>query len=338
MPAFNLNHSTRKPCWTQTSPQVRASTSRSTHKPLTRAELPKGSQIISTETKSRTFWGTTGRINILLSDASPNAIFIKTVTQENGDKMLRGEFESMKAMYEASPRFVPKPIAWGSYATRRYAHFFLCEYRNMRVGPPEPRVFAKRLAELHLKSESLEGKFGFHVTTYSGNLPQMVAWEESWEMFFAKNLRLALDLEIQAKGHDPEFDTLIPAIFDRVIPRLLRPLERDGRSVKPCLVHGDLWYANSGIDLDTDESIIYDACCFYAHNECKFFHCYKNARLTLDVDEFGQWRPICNRFGAEYLETYHSYVQISPPEEDYDGRLDLYKLCVDHSTLAVTNI
>ena len=45
-----------------------------------------------------------------------------------------------------------------------------------------------------------------------------------------------------------------------------------------------------------------------------------------DTDEFGQWRPICNRFGAEYLAAYHSYVQISPPEEDYDGRLDLYKL------------
>lgn len=48
--------------------------------------------------------------------------------------------------------------------------------------------------------------------------------------------------------------------------------------------------------------------------------------IRFHEDEFGQWRPICNRFGAEYLAAYHSYVQISPPEEDYDGRLDLYKL------------
>jgi hypothetical protein len=48
--------------------------------------------------------------------------------------------------------------------------------------------------------------------------------------------------------------------------------------------------------------------------------------LCFMKDEFGQWRPICNRFGAEYLAAYHTYVQISPPEEDYDGRLDLYKL------------
>lgn len=49
-------------------------------------------------------------------------------------------------------------------------------------------------------------------------------------------------------------------------------------------------------------------------------------RVFVCLDEFGQWRPICNRFGKEYLAAYQSYIQISPPEEDYDGRLDLYKL------------
>jgi len=175
---------------------------------------------------------------------------------------------------------------------------------------PDPHKFTARLAALHQNSKSPNGKFGFHISTYSGNLPQMNEWEESWETYFTKNMRLALKLELEAKGPDPELDVLVPILFDKVIPRLLRPLESEGRSVKPSLVHGDLWYANSGIDVDSGESLIFDACCFYAHNEY----------------EFGQWRPICNRFGAEYLAAYHSYVQISPPEEDYDGRLDLYKL------------
>jgi hypothetical protein len=82
-------------------------------------------------------------------------------------------------------------------------------------------------------------------------------------------MRWALDLEIKAKGYHPEFDVLVPALFDKVIPHLLRPLESDGRCVKPSLVYGDLWYTNSGIDVETDESLIFDACCFYAHNECK---------------------------------------------------------------------
>lgn len=50
--------------------------------------------------------------------------------------------------------------------------------------------------------------------------------------------------------------------------------------------------------------------------------------LTNNLDEFGQWRPACNRFGKEYLEAYHKHVEKSAPEEDYDGRLDLYKLYV----------
>lgn len=97
----------------------------------------------------------------------------------------------------------------------------------------------------------------------------MVEWESSWEKFFSKSLRHALDLEIQAKGPDPELDALLPILFDKVIPRLLRPLETDGRSIKPSLVHGDLWYANAGLDMETGQSVIFDVCCFYAHNECK---------------------------------------------------------------------
>lgn len=54
--------------------------------------------------------------------------------------------------------------------------------------------------------------------------------------------------------------------------------------------------------------------------------CTRTYRIGVYADEFGQWRPTCNRFGNEYLSAYHEYVPKSPPEEDYDGRLDLYKL------------
>jgi protein-ribulosamine 3-kinase len=186
--------------------------------------------------------------------------------------MVHSEFESMQAIHNLTPEFAPKPIAWGSYSSVPDTHFFLCEYREMIEEMPDPEVFASRLARLHQTSKSPTGKFGFHMTTYSGNQPQPTDWEASWEAYFAKNLRFALDLEIEAKGYDPEFDKLVPAIFDKVIPRLLRPLETEGRSVKPSLVHGDLWYANSGIDPDTNQPIVFDACCFYAHNECLSMH------------------------------------------------------------------
>lgn len=257
---------------------------------------------------------------------------MKVINHEIGRKMVHGEFESMKAIYEVSPAFAPKPVAWGTYQCLPDTHFFLCEFRNMKEEKPDPGEFGSRLAALHQDSQSPNGKFGFHVATYSGNLPQVNDWEDSWEVFFTKNLKLALKFEIEAKGPDAELDTLLPVLFDKVIPRLLQPLESDGRSVKPSLVHGDLWYGNSGIDTTTGESLIFDACCFYAHNECKSCSLRIITRgtyieiLHCDADEFDQWMPACNRFGPEYREAYHSSVEISHPKEDYKGRLDLYKL------------
>jgi protein-ribulosamine 3-kinase len=195
--------------------------------------------------------------------------FIKVQSGGVGRDMLSSEHESMKALHAVTLEFVPRPIAWGVYESVPDTYFFLSEFREMRKDVlPGPETFAARLAKLHWESVSPNGKFGFHVGTFAGNLPQYTDWEDSWEIFFAKSMRQALDLEIKAKGYDPEFHVLIPTLFDTVIPRLLRPLESDGRRVKPSLVHGDLWFANSGIDADSDEPLIFDACCFYAHNEC----------------------------------------------------------------------
>ncbi|CAM1506288.1 Fc.00g059290.m01.CDS01 [Cosmosporella sp. VM-42] len=278
--------------------------------PCVAANLPSGCQVLSTEPHGVSFWANTGRIDVLTKHGEEISFFIKVVSQETGRRMVESEYESMRAIHAICRDFTPKPIAWGSYSSVPDTHFFLCEFREMTDDMPDPQAFTAGLAALHKKSVSPNGKFGFHISTYSGNLPQGTEWEQSWEVFFTKNFRMALKHEIAAKGNDPELDRLVPVIFNKVIPRLLRPLETDGRKVKPSLVHGDLWYANSGIDIDTGESLLFDACCFYAHNEY----------------EFGQWMPVCNRFGSDYLAAYHSNVQISPPEEDYDGRLELYKL------------
>jgi fructosamine-3-kinase len=186
--------------------------------------------------------------------------------------MTRSEFHSMNAIYDILPEFVPRPIACGTYSTIPDTHFFLCEFREMTNAMPDPDKFAALLATLHKESISQTGQFGFHISTYAGNLPQFIAWEDSWEIFFSKSMRHALDLEIERKGPSKELDVLSRSLFKKVIPRLLRPLESEGRTVKPSLVHGDLWYANSGIDVHTNQPIVFDACCFFAHNECMTFY------------------------------------------------------------------
>ena len=59
------------------------------------------------------------------------------------------------------------------------------------------------------------------------------------------------------------------AMLEKVIPRLLRPLETNGQSIKPCFVHGDLWDGNATINMANDQAIVFDAIALYAHNECK---------------------------------------------------------------------
>lgn len=103
----------------------------------------------------------------------------------------------------------------------------------MGGGILDPHSFSARLAVLHHNTKSPHRRFDFHATTYSGNLPQTNDWEASWETFFVKSMRRALDLKLEVKGPDPEFDVPVPVLFDRVIPRLLCPLESEGRSVKP---------------------------------------------------------------------------------------------------------
>ncbi|KAL8949395.1 MAG: hypothetical protein Q9222_004496 [Ikaeria aurantiellina] len=286
--------------------------------PSVSAKLPLGCRIVSIKAHGSSFWANTGRIDIKLTDGNSKSFFIKVTSQEVGKNMVRSEFECTMAIHTLLSNFTPKPITWGTYQTNTDTHFYLCEFREMIEKMPDPYEFTKQLATLRQNSKCPEeGKFGFHIPTYRGNLPQLAGWESSWETYFTKSLKLDLAFELEAKGPDAELNTLLPVLFEKVIPRLLRPLESEGRTVKPCLVHGDLWYANSGIDVETGACLVFDACSFYAHNEY----------------EFGQWRPVCNRFGKEYLDAYHSYVQVSPPEEDYEGRLDLYKLCVGIGTI-----
>lgn len=230
------------------------------------SEIPDTWQLISVQPHGESFWATTGHI-IVEADGSEKPFFVKLLSSDIGRRMVESEYESAKAISTVCPTFVPAAIGFGSLRGTPDVHFFIATFFEMGDQMPAIELFAKRLALLH-QSDSPNGKFGFHLETYNGNLSQATQWEDSWEIFFAKSLRRALDHEIAAKGHDDEFATLIPQIFDVVIPRLLRPLESEGRRVRPVLVHGDLWYANSGVDAN-GQPVVFDACCFYAHNECR---------------------------------------------------------------------
>jgi len=76
------------------------------------------------------------------------------------------------------------------------------------------------IAELHEKSVSPAGKFGFPVPTYDGDQLQVTAWDSSWPSFFGKLVKGVVDLEIQTDGHWKELENVVHRNVSHVVPKI----------------------------------------------------------------------------------------------------------------------
>lgn len=188
---------------------------------------------------------------------------------DEGRAALHGEFESTSEIHSVVGDFTPKPIAWGSFKAIPNAHYYICKFYELVGELPKQAEFCEKVAALHSKSQSPNGKFGFHMVTYNGDLPQENGYTDTWEECFTNGFKHMLNKNIERGGPWEEVESLKSDMLDKVIPRLLRPMESNGRSIKPSLVHGDLWCGNTDIDSQTDQPLIYDPASFYAHNECE---------------------------------------------------------------------
>ncbi|KAK2758997.1 hypothetical protein FQN54_003095 [Arachnomyces sp. PD_36] len=236
--------------------------------------------------------------------------FMKVSVGDHGREALKGEFEATSVIHSVVGDFTPKPGGWGSFKNLPGAHYYFCQFYELEAELPEPSEFCKQVAALHAESVSPNGSFGFHVVTYNGDLPQNNTYADSWEEFFINGFKHMIELNIERGGPWDELRGLDIAMTTLVIPRLLRPMETEGRSIKPSLVHGDLWCGNAAVDTATDRPLIYDPASFFAHNEY----------------ELGNWRPARNKFTRSYFDAYHSHIPKSFPETDYDDRNALYSM------------
>ena len=147
----------------------------------------------------------------------------------------------------------------------------MSDFIPMSEELPDPQVFSAKLTQLHRDSISLSpnGKFGFHVTTYSDKMPQDVTWCDTWEESFSRGLRGFAEQEKTACGPGEDLNRLLPQLFAKEIPRLLRPLHTGGRELKLVLLHSSLWCGNIATKGNTGTPIIFDPAVFWAHDECR---------------------------------------------------------------------
>lgn len=197
-------------------------------------------------------------------------------------------------------------------------YFLLNDFVEVSKGFPDPVKLAQSLADLHCSSVSPTGSFGFHTNTCHGRIFQQVAWDSSWSSFFSKLLQNALEKDSETNGFWPMLDAVSSRILSDVIPRLLGALETGDRSIRPVLIHGDLWEGNILTERGTGHTFLTDAASYYAHSEM----------------ELGMWR--CQRHAIhdeKYKTAYLAQVPRSEPAEEWDDRNRLYciKMNLIHS-------
>lgn len=184
--------------------------------------------------------------------------------------MLSGEFKGAQDLYAIMPELMPEPIAWGAYKDIPETYFFVMRYHEMSEDIPDVSDFPALVAEMHSRSASKTGEFGYPIITFGGRNPQSFPMSKSWEECFSKGLNFIFDLEEETHGPNEEMQQLREGLITKIIPRLLRPLETEGRTLTPRLIHGNLWDGNASVDVNTGEPKCYDGNPIWAHNECEF--------------------------------------------------------------------
>lgn len=177
----------------------------------------------------------------------------------------------MTLFHSVLPDVVAEPIAWGSYTQEPDTHYFVCRYVPFTNDLPDAPALATILADLHERATSPTGEFGSLHVGFGGRNPQYFPPSKSWEECFSNGLASIFVMEEETQGPDEEMSRLREGLMTKVIPRLLRPLETEGRVLTPSLVHGDLWDGNAAVDARSGKPVIFDALPLYAHNECRSF-------------------------------------------------------------------
>ena len=263
-----------------------------------------------------------GRRKVLLHEGSCGSLVVrsqpltlilsKTHEGDLGRRSLLGSFESEKLFHEYEPQHVPRPIAFGNYKSNPNVCFFLAEFHDMVETLPDVVEFVSIVAGYHKKSsgKSPNGKWGFHTETGLPFVQHDNEYQDTWEALFTNMMRKMLEAEERVHGPNEELQKLKDDLFEKVIPRLLRPMETAGRSISPCLIHTDLWPGNILPDVNTGRLMIYDSRAMWGHNEC----------------DLGTWRAARFRLGTPYITEYRARIKPSEPQEDWGDRHLLYEL------------
>ncbi|XP_056432761.1 ketosamine-3-kinase isoform X2 [Gadus chalcogrammus] len=251
-------------------------------------------------------------------DTDNGRVFVKINHKSQAKRMFDGEMASLDAILQTETIKVPKPVKVIELDTGGSA--FVMEHLDMKGLTKYSTQLGEKLANLHLHNKRsldkqmreqqtvgkgaglsempLVEKYGFHVATCCGYLPQENEWQDDWVTFYSRH-RLQHQLNMVEKSCGDREARELWSHLQLKIPQLFTEVE-----VVPALLHGDLWGGN--VAQTTEGPVIFDPASFYGHSE------YELGVMAM----FGG-------FSSSFYAAYHENVPEAP---GFTQRNQLYQL------------
>lgn len=226
-------------------------------------------------------------------ETSEGKLFLKLNNAAQFPDMLQKEARGLALLQHTNTVSVPQVIAVGLFEDLQYLVLAFIEkgYRNNTYW----ETFARQIAGLH---QVTNATFGLVENNFIGSLPQINTPEVDWLTFFIEQ-RLMVQAQIALdKG-------LIDRWLVNKLEALAYKLPSYIDSVKPSLLHGDLWHGNYMINKDGNPMVI---------DPAVYFGC---SEMEIAFTEL---------FGRMDDRFYHAYFEQNPSTEGYELRSDIYNL------------
>uniref|UniRef100_A0A3Q0RAE9 protein-ribulosamine 3-kinase n=1 Tax=Amphilophus citrinellus TaxID=61819 RepID=A0A3Q0RAE9_AMPCI len=245
-------------------------------------------------------------------------VFAKINHKSEAKLMFEGEMASLEAILKTETVKVPRPIKVIELDTGGCV--FVMEHLDMNGLSKYSKQLGEQMADLHLhnkrqlekqiKEQQTVGKgagqsdmaavekFGFHVVTCCGYLPQDNQWQSDWVSFYSQQ-RLQHQLNMVEKSYGDRETRELWAQLQVKIPQFFRDVE-----IVPALLHGDLWGGN--VAEYADGPVTFDPASFYGHSE-----------FELGIS------GMFGGFNSTFYSAYHSKI---PQVPGFAMRNQLYQL------------
>ncbi|MFV2004512.1 MAG: fructosamine kinase family protein [Gammaproteobacteria bacterium] len=234
-----------------------------------------------------------GSINnaFLLTGSDSSKYFVKTNVAGN-KPMFEAEAKGLEEMASSQSIKVPKPVCFGDDGVQSY---IVLEYLDMS-GRADQVVLGEQLAAMHRVTAD---QFGWEIDNTIGATYQPNKKMDNW-MDFWREQRLGFQLKLAAdNGYGGELQSLGEKLLIEM-PRLFA-----GRTIKPSMLHGDLWGGNAA-GLSDGTPVIYDPAFYYGDREADLAMTY-----------------VFGGFGPDF---YASYQNAFPLDEGFSVRKTFYNI------------